>query len=120
MFNLVEDLTSEKILGSLIISHGFLDFFKFSNYYQLEIYLIIILLNFCILYITPISGILYFLYLSIRHFNSDIRFLLNKSNYVNYNLQHYGFGSCLLYTSDAADDSLRVDLGGRRIIKKYY
>ena len=26
---------------------------------------------------------------------------------------------CLLYTSDAADDSLRVDLGGRRIIKKY-
>ena len=26
--------------------------------------------------------------------------------------------SCLLYTSDAADDSLRVDLGGRRIIKK--
>ena len=95
MFNLVEDLTSEKILGSLIISHGFLDFFKFSNYYQLEIYLIIILLNFCILYITPISGILYFLYLSIRHFNSDIRFLLNKSNYVNYNLQHYGFGSSI-------------------------
>ena len=28
------------------------------------------------------------------------------------------FGVCLLYTSDAADDSLRVDLGGRRIIKK--
>ena len=28
--------------------------------------------------------------------------------------------SCLLYTSDAADDSLRVDLGGRRIIKKIY
>ena len=26
--------------------------------------------------------------------------------------------SCLLYTSDAADDSLRVDLGGRSIIKK--
>ena len=25
-------------------------------------------------------------------------------------------GICLLYTSDAADDSLRVDLGGRRII----
>ncbi|WP_460366291.1 hypothetical protein, partial [Staphylococcus aureus] len=29
-----------------------------------------------------------------------------------------GCGNCLLYTSDAADDSLRVDLGGRRIIKK--
>ena len=26
--------------------------------------------------------------------------------------------SCLLYTSDAADEWLRVDLGGRRIIKK--
>ena len=26
---------------------------------------------------------------------------------------------CLLYTSDAADDSLRVDLGGRRIIKNF-
>ena len=29
-----------------------------------------------------------------------------------------GVYTCLLYTSDAADDSLRVDLGGRRIIKK--
>ena len=28
--------------------------------------------------------------------------------------------SCLLYTSDAADDSLRVDLGGRRIIKSIF
>ncbi|WP_460413889.1 hypothetical protein, partial [Staphylococcus aureus] len=26
--------------------------------------------------------------------------------------------SCLLYTSDAADDTPCVDLGGRRIIKK--
>ncbi len=26
--------------------------------------------------------------------------------------------SCLLYSSDAADDLLCVDLGGRRIIKK--
>ena len=31
----------------------------------------------------------------------------------------YDLIPCLLYTSDAADDSLRVDLGGRRIIKKY-
>ena len=30
----------------------------------------------------------------------------------------YGAFSCLLYTSDAADDLLCVDLGGRRIIKK--
>src|SRR5428012_20144 len=28
------------------------------------------------------------------------------------------FNYCLLYTSDAADDLLCVDLGGRRIIKK--
>ena len=28
------------------------------------------------------------------------------------------FPRCLLYTSDAADDLLCVDLGGRRIIKK--
>ena len=27
---------------------------------------------------------------------------------------------CLLYTSDAADDLTRVDLGGRRIIKKKF
>ncbi len=27
-------------------------------------------------------------------------------------------GLCLLYTSDAADDRISVDLGGRRIIKK--
>ena len=28
------------------------------------------------------------------------------------------FHNCLLYTSDAADDTPCVDLGGRRIIKK--
>src|SRR5665811_2608824 len=28
------------------------------------------------------------------------------------------YRACLLYTSDAADDLTRVDLGGRRIIKK--
>ena len=29
-------------------------------------------------------------------------------------------GACLLYTSDAADELCRVDLGGRRIIKKKF
>ena len=29
-----------------------------------------------------------------------------------------GLGTCLLYTSDAADERSSVDLGGRRIIKK--
>ena len=95
MLNFVENLNLENILGPLIISHGFLDFFKFKNYHQFEMYLIIILLNFCILYITPISGLLYFLYLSIRHFNNDIRFLFRKFDYVNYDLLHYGYGSSI-------------------------
>eukprot|EP00656_Telonema_subtile_P026974 TRINITY_DN2895_c0_g1_i5.p1 TRINITY_DN2895_c0_g1~~TRINITY_DN2895_c0_g1_i5.p1 ORF type:complete len:121 (-),score=14.14 TRINITY_DN2895_c0_g1_i5:33-395(-) len=30
----------------------------------------------------------------------------------------YYFNSCLLYTSDAADEEDSVDLGGRRLIKK--
>src|SRR5680860_1628362 len=33
-------------------------------------------------------------------------------------LLRYHEEACLLYTSDAADDLLCVDLGGRRIIKK--
>ena len=36
-------------------------------------------------------------------------YVLSKETYVD---------TCLLYTSDAADDLLCVDLGGRRIIKK--
>ncbi|CZR83260.1 hypothetical protein CDFC105_43983 [Clostridioides difficile] len=31
-------------------------------------------------------------------------------------IRYYGPIDCLLYTSDAADDSLRVDLGRRRAI----
>ena len=31
---------------------------------------------------------------------------------------HGPYGACLLYTSDAADDLLCVDLGGRRILNK--
>ena len=31
---------------------------------------------------------------------------------------YWSTSTCLLYTSDAADDLLCVDLGGRRIIKK--
>eukprot|EP00657_Telonema_sp_P-1_P008440 TRINITY_DN2960_c0_g1_i7.p1 TRINITY_DN2960_c0_g1~~TRINITY_DN2960_c0_g1_i7.p1 ORF type:complete len:107 (-),score=46.41 TRINITY_DN2960_c0_g1_i7:45-365(-) len=33
-------------------------------------------------------------------------------------LAHMHFQDCLLYTSDAADDLLCVDLGGRRILQK--
>ena len=50
--------------------------------------------------------------------------LIDKKNIHNNRLQvinQYVIGKdegCLLYTSDAADDLLCVDLGGRRIIKK--
>ena len=33
---------------------------------------------------------------------------------------HRDHKDCLLYTSDAADEALSVDLGGRRIIKKKF
>src|SRR5665811_2590448 len=36
----------------------------------------------------------------------------------NHSTAQGAFNACLLYTSDAADDLTRVDLGGRRIIKK--
>ena len=34
------------------------------------------------------------------------------------NIRAMNYNSCLLYTSDAADERSSVDLGGRRIIKK--
>ena len=40
------------------------------------------------------------------------------AKFVNAILDNYE--CCLLYTSDAADDLFRVDLGGRRIIKKKF
>ena len=43
-------------------------------------------------------------------------YIILKSDYNTKELKE--IKDCLLYTSDAADDSLRVDLGGRRIIKK--
>ena len=36
---------------------------------------------------------------------------------VEFNIQKVNY-TCLLYTSDAADERSSVDLGGRRIIKK--
>src|SRR5665811_2625971 len=45
--------------------------------------------------------------------NNDIIYLLQLIDAAS-----DGYLSCLLYTSDAADDLTRVDLGGRRIIKK--
>ena len=59
----------------------------------------------------------------------EIRFYFNSRFYVApADLCQYSFISCtqkddnsficILYTTDAADDKSRVDLGGRRIIKK--
>ena len=54
-------------------------------------------------------------------------FLINPENLIMSTLRSEDFSNknlgelykvCLLYTSDAADDLLCVDLGGRRIIKK--
>ena len=55
-------------------------------------------------------------YLSSNIFNFQNRLLLIPKPYLIsiYYLQQ----TCLLYTSDAADERSSVDLGGRRIIKK--
>ena len=47
-----------------------------------------------------------------RRRDADEPGLAGVTVYVDFN------NNCLLYTSDAADDLLCVDLGGRRIIKK--
>ena len=38
---------------------------------------------------------------------------------INEMVSKHSVNTCLLYTSDAADDMQCVDLGGRRIIKKF-
>ena len=44
--------------------------------------------------------------------------LVNEKRLANFLDKRGKYIGCLLYTSDAADDLTRVDLGGRRIIKK--
>eukprot|EP00831_Metopus_contortus_P001850 TRINITY_DN10676_c0_g1_i4.p3 TRINITY_DN10676_c0_g1~~TRINITY_DN10676_c0_g1_i4.p3 ORF type:complete len:123 (-),score=40.72 TRINITY_DN10676_c0_g1_i4:101-469(-) len=44
--------------------------------------------------------------------------LKGKTNESELKAIMYSLDTCLLYTSDAADDTPCVDLGGRRIIKK--
>ena len=46
--------------------------------------------------------------------NSHLTKSINFAEKIEYEFSN----NCLLYTSDAADDITRVDLGGRRIIKK--
>ena len=48
-------------------------------------------------------------------FDVQKRGLFNKYELVTHNAKKT---TCLLYTSDAADERSSVDLGGRRIIKK--
>ena len=47
-----------------------------------------------------------------------IRTIINKEWAEVFKNRTVLYTTCLLYTSDAADDLLCVDLGGRRIIKK--
>src|SRR5659263_250397 len=46
-----------------------------------------------------------------------VTFKVESHNHPSF-VEPYQGAACLLYTSDAADDLLCVDLGGRRIIKK--
>ena len=48
----------------------------------------------------------------------NLRRSLNKKKLFRMNQKMILKKFCLLYTSDAADEGLGVDLGGRRIIKK--
>src|SRR5665811_2599736 len=53
------------------------------------------------------------------YLSDSIKFLRSFEEKVDFlYLDSYDYSNCLLYTSDAADDLTRVDLGGRRIIKK--
>ena len=53
------------------------------------------------------------------HKHYELRDLVSYYTERNLSILQYVWYSCLLYTSDAADDTPCVDLGGRRIIKKY-
>src|SRR5450756_2623057 len=58
--------------------------------------------------------------IAVRRENGLIAHRLSKiinKNGINYYIARGDSNACLLYTSDAADDLLCVDLGGRRIIK---
>src|SRR5665811_2160853 len=43
------------------------------------------------------------------------RFIFDEK--INAHFRLPGYGNCLLYTSDAADDLTRVDFGGRRLFQ---
>ena len=99
IFQLTEEMDIQPsfittILSSFIISHGFLDFFKFRNFEQDFIwYCLIIITNYFIFKTVPGISLLYFMYLSVGHFNDDILFIVKK-----YNLgktKYNGYGSSI-------------------------
>ena len=59
---------------------------------------------------------------SLEMIRSSVAFMKSRGKEVIYDGEHFYDGykanPCLLYTSDAADDLLCVDIGGRRINKK--
>ena len=54
----------------------------------------------------------------IQELGKAINSSLDLDSVLNYFIDMTSRITCLLYTSDAADDLLCVDLGGRRILKK--
>ena len=101
IFQLTEELDIKPgiintFLTSFIISHGFLDFFKFKSINQdLPYYIILVLSNYFLFKNIPTTVLLYFLYLSVQHFDNDIIFLVKRyklgTGYQKIN--RYGFGS---------------------------
>src|SRR5665811_663550 len=71
------------------------------------------------------AGVGHVVYLSLQGAAPDSKYPFSRDHYLS---EQYLFATglpstvlrnaCLLYTSDAADDLTRVDLGGRRILKK--
>ena len=50
--------------------------------------------------------------------DSNVLDIVEKAAFKRASIIKRMFNTCLLYTSDAADERSSVDLGGRRIIKK--
>jgi len=101
LFKLVEETDTQptfttKILTSFIISHGFLDFFKFQNILlDTGVYLGISFIYFLLLKLLPSFGLFYFMISSVSHFNDDIVFIVEKFKLgKGYKKKFYkGFGS---------------------------
>eukprot|EP00831_Metopus_contortus_P004388 TRINITY_DN11620_c0_g1_i3.p1 TRINITY_DN11620_c0_g1~~TRINITY_DN11620_c0_g1_i3.p1 ORF type:complete len:180 (+),score=17.85 TRINITY_DN11620_c0_g1_i3:231-770(+) len=104
----IADRTSEMHAGYLY------NFRVFIMTFHMHIYSFVVSCIFCLIYEAPASWLThYFFYPSI----SEKIYPSTLKDVPRYQLFN-SFKNCLLYTSDAADDTPCVDLGGRRIIKK--